>query len=173
MWRSRHAAPPGAQAAPARPKPKPKASSRPLRHRGALGLNRLGDVAKDVPRHLQDAMTQWGPPLLRRLAEAGCQVPTQAVRVGTDCSGLEAPLLALRILRVPHSHVFSSEINPRKRKFIEHNFASASSRGTCTVFPDMLPLQPCKSQASSPVTCQPWIRRSLWRWCITISARMK
>ena len=26
-------------------------------------------------------------------------------------------------------HVFSSEIHPRKREFIEHNFASASSRG--------------------------------------------
>ena len=82
-------------------------------------MNRLGDAEKDVPRHLKDAMSQWGAPLLHRLAQVGCQVPKQAVRVGTDCSGLEAPLLALRILRVPHSHVFSSEIHPRKRKFIE------------------------------------------------------
>ena len=38
--------------------------------------------------------------------------------------------------------MFSSEIHPRKRKFIEHKFASASSRGTCTVFPDMLRRDP-------------------------------
>ena len=28
-----------------------------------------------------------------------------------------------------NTDVFSSEIHPRKREFIEHNFASASSRG--------------------------------------------
>ena len=38
--------------------------------------------------------------------------------------------------------MFSSEIHPRKRKFIEDNIASASSRGRCTVFPDMLRRDP-------------------------------
>ena len=59
---------------------------------GPRRLNRLGDIERDVPRHLKDAMSQWGPPLLHRLARVGCQVPKQAVRVGTDCSGLEAPI---------------------------------------------------------------------------------
>ena len=81
-------------------------------------------------------------PCHNRLAQAGCQLPKQAVRVGTDCSGLEAPLLALRMLGVPHSHVFSSEIHPRKREFIEHNFACASSRGKCIVYPDMMRRDP-------------------------------
>ena len=94
-------------------------------------LNRLGEVEYDLPKHLKDAMTQWGPPLLSSLAKEGCQVPTQAVRVGTDCSGLEAPLLSLRALGVPHRHVFSSEIDARKRKFIETNFAHDSVLGEC------------------------------------------
>ncbi len=39
--------------------------------------------------------------------------------VGTDCSGIEAPIFALRALQVPHRHVFSSEIQPHLRSFIE------------------------------------------------------
>ena len=63
--------------------------------------------------------------------------------MGTDCSGLEAPLLALRMLGVAHSHVFSSEIHQRKREFIEQNFACASSQGTkCIVYPDMMRRDP-------------------------------
>ena len=42
--------------------------------------------------------------------------PPQAVRVGTDCSGIEAPLHALQQLGVPYEHVFSSEICPTVRK---------------------------------------------------------
>ena len=95
-------------------------------------LNRLGEVEHDLPEHLRNAMMNWGPELRDRLAKEGCQVPTQAVRVGTDCSGLEAPLLSLQVLGVPHSHVFSSEINKRKRKFIETNFKH------CKVYGDMM-----------------------------------
>ena len=40
----------------------------------------------------------------------------QALRVGTDCSGIEAPLHALQQLGVPHTHVFSSEICPTVRR---------------------------------------------------------
>ena len=39
-----------------------------------------------------------------------------ALRVGTDCSGIEAPLQALQQLGVPYQHVFSSEICPTVRK---------------------------------------------------------
>ena len=38
------------------------------------------------------------------------------LRVGTDCSGIEAPLHALQQLGVPYEHVFSSEICPTVRK---------------------------------------------------------
>ena len=33
------------------------------------------------------------------------------LRVGTDCSGIEAPIMALRHLKIPFSHEFSSEID--------------------------------------------------------------
>ena len=40
---------------------------------------------------------------------------------------------------MPHSHVFSSEIDSRKRKFIETNFAHDSVLGKrCKVYPDMM-----------------------------------
>ena len=40
---------------------------------------------------------------------------------GTDCSGMEAPIEALKQLRVPHEHVFSSEINKAAISWIKHN----------------------------------------------------
>ena len=45
------------------------------------------------------------------------------LRVGTDCSGIEAPLQALQQLGVPYEHVFSSEICPtvRKQLLANHN----------------------------------------------------
>ena len=33
------------------------------------------------------------------------------LRIGTDCSGIEAPIEALKQLKIPHIHVFSSEID--------------------------------------------------------------
>ena len=46
-----------------------------------------------------------------------------ALRVGTDCSGIEAPLQALQQLGVPYQHVFSSAICPsvRKQLLANHN----------------------------------------------------
>ena len=85
--------------------------------------NNLGNVVSEVPGELMAAMRQWGPQLLHRAMHAGAQMPSGTVRVGTDCSGLEAPFLALRAMQVPFHHVLSSGINPRKRKFIEAIFA--------------------------------------------------
>lgn len=42
--------------------------------------------------------------------------------VGTDCSGMEAPLMALRDLEVPHRHSFSCDILPEARTTITANF---------------------------------------------------
>ena len=33
------------------------------------------------------------------------------LRVGTDCSGIEAPIEALRQLNISYDHIFSSEID--------------------------------------------------------------
>ena len=95
----------------------------------------------DIPTSLQEHFRRWGPNLLHRLAAAGCPTPqVSGLRVGTDCSGLEAPVLALRALNVAHRHVFSSEVNDKKRQYIKTNFASASPRGNpqLNLSPDML-----------------------------------
>jgi len=45
------------------------------------------------------------------------------LRVGTDCSGIEAPIVALKELGVPISHEFSSETDSNCVKMIQANFA--------------------------------------------------
>jgi len=42
--------------------------------------------------------------------------------VGTDCSGIEAPIQALRQLQVPHHHAFSSDIDPYVIQSIKANY---------------------------------------------------
>ena len=47
------------------------------------------------------------------------------LRVGTDCFGLEAPILSLQAMRISHSHVFSCERDAKKREYIYENFRPA------------------------------------------------
>lgn len=47
---------------------------------------------------------------------------TAMLRIGTDCSGIEAPIAALRQLGIPHRHVWSCEIDKFARKTIEANY---------------------------------------------------
>ena len=49
-------------------------------------------------------------------------VSPRQLTIGTDCSGLEAPIQALKNLKVKHDHVFSSDIDPSAIKFIKENF---------------------------------------------------
>jgi hypothetical protein len=42
--------------------------------------------------------------------------------VGTDCSGIETPLMALRNLNLPVRHVFSCDNDPNVKKVILANF---------------------------------------------------
>ena len=44
------------------------------------------------------------------------------LRVGTDCSGIEAPIEALKQLNIPYEHVFSSEIDKYCIKSIKANY---------------------------------------------------
>ena len=44
------------------------------------------------------------------------------IRVGTDCSGIEVPILALTRLGFPFHHIFSSESNPKVSRFIRNEF---------------------------------------------------
>jgi len=45
------------------------------------------------------------------------------LRVGTDCSGIEAPIVALQQLGIPYIHEFSSEIDSHCIKTIRANFS--------------------------------------------------
>jgi DNA (cytosine-5)-methyltransferase 1 len=44
------------------------------------------------------------------------------LRVATDCSGIEAPIQAFRMLDIPIRHVWSSEIDKHARSSIEENY---------------------------------------------------
>jgi DNA (cytosine-5)-methyltransferase 1 len=44
------------------------------------------------------------------------------IRVGTDCSGIEAPIMALQTLKVPHDHLFSSEVDADCCTVIKKNY---------------------------------------------------
>ena len=44
------------------------------------------------------------------------------LRIGTDCSGIEAPLQALKQLKIPFSHEFSSDIDKYVIQSIKANY---------------------------------------------------
>lgn len=44
------------------------------------------------------------------------------IRIGTDCSGIEAPIIALEQLKIPFTHEFSSEIDQHCISTIKANF---------------------------------------------------
>lgn len=116
------------------------AAAWPPQHRGASSSTSGETTYRrfEVPPELALVLARWGPALASEMAAAavaaGIPPSNQAhggprLRVGTDCSGLEVPLLALRAMGIAHEHLFSSEIKPRVREYIQANFASASSRG--------------------------------------------
>ncbi len=44
------------------------------------------------------------------------------LKIGTDCSGIEAPIQALRLLNIPHKHIFSCDNDPHVVKSINANY---------------------------------------------------
>lgn len=48
--------------------------------------------------------------------------PKKTITVATDCSGIEAPIMALDLLGVKHNHIFSSEIDSKCVDFINRNY---------------------------------------------------
>ena len=82
----------------------------------------------EVPAAARSAMSERGPRFRRQAAAAaGRQLACGSIRVGTDCSGLETPLLSLRALGLAHEHLFSSEVKEKARKFIALNFGPAAT----------------------------------------------
>lgn len=44
------------------------------------------------------------------------------LKIATDCSGIEAPIMALDELNIKYNHIFSSDINKHSEHFIKTNF---------------------------------------------------
>lgn len=97
------------------------------------------------------------------------------LRVGTDCSGIEAPLHALSQLGIEYEHVFSSEICKRARKYIVANHAPQILYGDITQR-DVASVPPVDLYICG-VACQPFSkmnaakydddpRRSLWHYVL-------
>ena len=86
-----------------------------------------------LPSLLKQHLSEWGCATKAAALEArrkfllghrlnGGDLQTHEHRVGTDCSGLEAPMVALRQMQFRVCHVFSSEIAACAREWIQHNF---------------------------------------------------
>lgn len=70
-------------------------------------------------------------------AQISCAGPdtsgnTGPIRVGTDCSGMEAPLEALRRIGCLYEHVFSSEVDPHALALIRANHSPSVLYGDIT-----------------------------------------
>ena len=79
-----------------------------------------------LPASLLAWLDEWGPGLKKRVMAAlqghglaGAVVPN--LLVGTDCSGIEAPIHALRALDVSHRHCWSSELEEAPRDILLAN----------------------------------------------------
>lgn len=69
----------------------------------------LAVLGEPIGRFIDEPIYHHGSPLLR---------------VGTDCSGIEAPIQALGQLGIPFKHVFSSEIEKCCIQSIKANYHS-------------------------------------------------
>ena len=91
-----------------------------------------------VHQALRSHMAAWGPRMRKEVEEVasrrGLQLPPRPLLVGTDCSGLDAPVFALKALQLPRGfqHVFCCDVDAKKRKFLQANSPSAQ------VYNDML-----------------------------------
>lgn len=102
-------------------------------------------VDRCVPAELMRWLDDWGPGLKQRVTSAIQQAsggrfsgPLPAsLSVGTDCSGIEAPIHALRGLGVCHRHCWSSELHDAPRQVLLANTPPSGQ-----VFVDVLDFGP-------------------------------
>ena len=105
-----------------------------------------------LPQRVRAALQSWGPGLLSRWRAAAREIghPLTAegvrLRVGTDCSGLDAPVLALRAMGLKCQHQCSCDSAKPAQAFLEANVARAGG-----------PLRPLGSAA--PRMFQDMLRR--------------
>ena len=93
----------------------------------------------DIPASTAAAVKSWAPVALKCCSDQaqkhGLRPPAagQVMKIGTDCSGLDAPVLAMKAMGFQVEHLFSSEIVSWKRDYIRLN-----SSPKIAIFQDML-----------------------------------
>ena len=60
---------------------------------------------------------------LEFLKEIKIKNKNKTLKVGTDCSGIEAPIMALKLMNIPFEHIFSCENDPHVIKSIYANYS--------------------------------------------------
>jgi site-specific DNA-cytosine methylase len=108
----------------------------------------IGRRVVEIPSQQSAQLDSWGPKLVKKAREifaawtgnssgvrvSACALVSQGkVRVGTDCSGAESPVWALKSMGIPHEHVFSCDWKEHVREFIK-----ATCPPTGKIFTDML-----------------------------------
>ena len=97
-----------------------------------------------VPPAMAAKLDTWGPPFVRVVRECGRAAlaarglaatwpSREQFHLGTDCSGAEAPVWALKAMGIGHVHKFSCDIQPFVRRFIQ-----ATSPPAGPIYEDML-----------------------------------
>ena len=80
-----------------------------------------------IPASITAAINSWAPAAMKNCREQAAKHglpsprPDQIMTIGTDCSGLDAPILAMKVLGFRVEHAFSSEVVDWKREFIRLN----------------------------------------------------
>ena len=59
---------------------------------------------------------------LRQISTWSSDRPSRILSIGTDCSGIESPIQALNILKIPYVHLWSSDIDQMVKQSIMCNY---------------------------------------------------
>ena len=132
-----------ARAASAKPAAAAKSTVPMAKQRSAAGASAID---WQLPSGVRATLERWGPALLQKvtsaraawLASQRCGVqallpPTAELHIGTDCSGAQAPIWALKAMGIPHVHSFACDVSTAARRFI---LASSPPKGP--IFDNML-----------------------------------
>jgi len=83
-------------------------------------------------------------------------VLSRPVRIGTDCSVMETPVMALKKLKVPYDHMFSCDIDKHVKAQILENFPSAEWYDDLMLRDNSLSATPSVDIYVAGFPCQPF-----------------